>query len=180
MEIWKDVAGWEGLYRVSSFGRVKVLARTVAACNRWGPMLRNLPEKIKKTVPTKGNYYPRVGFQFEGRKGWADLHVLVCETFNGPKPAPGYHCAHNDGDPLNNRADNLRWATPKENAADTLRHGRLRRGEKSNLAKLSADQVRSIRARAEAGETIKALASDFGLTREGVSAIVKRINWRHI
>lgn len=180
MEIWKDVAGWEGLYQVSNHGRVKILARTCLTRNRWGPMIRHRPEKIRKASIAKGGHYPRIGFEREGRKGWADLHVLVCETFNGPKPGPGYHCAHNDGNPLNNRADNLRWATPRENAADTMRHGRFPQGEKSNLSKLTADQVRAIRSRAEAGETAKVLAAEFDLTREGVSAIIKRKNWRHI
>jgi hypothetical protein len=35
-------------------------------------------------------------------------------------------CRHLDGNPSNNRPDNLRWGTAKENAADMIRHGRLR------------------------------------------------------
>ena len=35
-EIWKDIVGYEGLYQVSNFGRVKSLKRTVKYKNRYG------------------------------------------------------------------------------------------------------------------------------------------------
>ena len=180
MENWKDVTGWEGLYQVSDLGRVKALPRTFVTRNKWGEMVKHIPERIKKLNLTSGNNYLAVTLTHKGRIGRGLVHRLVCEAFHGPAPSPHHHCAHADGDPLNNRADNLRWATPRENAEDTRQHGRMRLGENSNLAKLAPDQVRAIRARADAGEAIKSLAAEYGLTREGVSAIVKRKNWRHI
>jgi hypothetical protein len=43
------------------------------------------------------------------------VHRLVCEAFNGPPPSPGLDCEHIDENPRNNRPENLRWATRKEN-----------------------------------------------------------------
>jgi len=66
---------------------------------------------IKKTVtPSKGGYY-RVqiaskNFQF---------HNLMCTAFHGEKPSPSHVADHIDLDPTNNRPDNLRWLTHKEN-----------------------------------------------------------------
>lgn len=51
------------------------------------------------------------------------VHRMVLETFVGPCPE-GLEACHNDGNPLNNRLDNLRWDTKSANAQDTLQHGR--------------------------------------------------------
>ena len=179
MEIWKDVEGWEGLYQVSDQGRVKILARTVAARNRWGPMMRKTAEKIMKAGAC-GGPYRRVNLVESGRMEPVLVHRLVCHTFNGPCPADGMHCAHNDGNPLNNAASNLRWATAKENSEDTRRHGNLRAGEASNLSRLTADDVHAIRAAFENGETTADLAARYKMTKNGIRLIVNRTNWRHI
>ena len=49
-------------------------------------------------------------------------HQLIARAFLG-YPLPGQEVCHNDGNPLNNRVDNLRYGTPKDNAQDSLRHG---------------------------------------------------------
>ncbi len=51
------------------------------------------------------------------------VHRLVLEAFVGPCP-PGMQCRHLDGNPANNRLENLAWGTHAENAADKIRHGR--------------------------------------------------------
>lgn len=180
MEKWKDIPGWEGRYQVSDMGRVKVLARTFKAKNRWGEMIRHNPEKLLSLRVAKGAHYPSVGCNWGGRKERFLVHRLVCEVFNGPCPSPHHHCAHSDGNPLNNRADNLRWATPKENAEDTRKHGNMRLGERCNWSKLTAEQVLEIRRRAAGGDTFEALGREFGVSGVAISKIVKRENWRHI
>jgi hypothetical protein len=49
------------------------------------------------------------------------VHHLVLRAFVGPCPA-GMQTRHLDGNPANNRLDNLCWGTPKENAEDCARH----------------------------------------------------------
>lgn len=50
------------------------------------------------------------------------VHALVLEAFIGPRPS-GMVCCHNDGDPLNNSVDNLRWDTQASNILDIVKHG---------------------------------------------------------
>lgn len=57
------------------------------------------------------------------------IHTLVLEAFIGPRPDNMEAC-HWDGDPANNRLDNLRWDTHANNVADTVRHGRTTRKER--------------------------------------------------
>jgi hypothetical protein len=63
--------------------------------------------------------YPRVSIG--GRKYY--VHTMVCEGFNGPRPE-GQLVLHGDDDPLNPNADNLRFGTHAENAADVRRNRR--------------------------------------------------------
>jgi hypothetical protein len=76
-------------------------------------------------LPRHPGKYLRVNMQHrDGRRRTAHLHRLVCEAYHGPAPSPIHHAAHWDGDKENNSASNLRWATPQENEADKVRHGR--------------------------------------------------------
>jgi len=60
--------------------------------------------------------YPRVSV---GEKRY--VHHIVAEAWHGPRPE-GLLVLHHDDDPLNPRAENLRWGSPKENAADARRN----------------------------------------------------------
>ena len=66
--------------------------------------------------------YKLVGIR---RGSWIGIgvHRLVLLAFRGAPP-PGMECRHLDGDPGNNQLSNLVWGTRKQNAADTIRHGR--------------------------------------------------------
>lgn len=65
------------------------------------------------------------------------VHRLVCEAFHGPAPFEGAVVMHLDEDNQNNRADNLKWGTQKENlnAPGFLEYCRNRTGENSPTAK---------------------------------------------
>lgn len=66
--------------------------------------------------------YAKVAIFLNGERKMVSVHVLVLETFVGPKPE-GMESLHKNGDPLDNRASNLRWGTKKENWADRRAHG---------------------------------------------------------
>jgi hypothetical protein len=58
-------------------------------------------------------------------------------------------CCHYDGDPKNNRLENLRWDTRKANKADAIRLGEQPRNEAQWNCKLSVADVRAIRSSTE-------------------------------
>jgi hypothetical protein len=125
-EIWRPIPGRNG-YEVSDLGRVRSVDRVIPRRWRSG---RIVQAKLKgrllglHVAAGPGYLYARLGCKS------AYVHHLVLEAFVGPRPA-GRQAAHGDGDKLNNTLGNLRWATPKENCADKLRHGTALFGAKS-------------------------------------------------
>ena len=108
------------------------------------------------------------------------IHRMVCEAFHGPPPSPLHQVAHNNGDPHDNRAENLRRATVAENSADKEAHGTAVKGAAHYASKLSDDDVRAIRRRAVEGESQRLLARVFGVAPPTINNIVHRRKWRHV
>jgi hypothetical protein len=135
--------------------------------------------KVLKPCPDGAGYSKLVMCLPGNKRKTIRVHVLVCETFHGPRPF-GHAVAHADGDRSNNRADNLRWATYTENEADKRAHGTAARGERQGLSQLTADKVREIRTRAAAGETQRSLAHAFGVCKASIQTAISGKTWGHV
>jgi hypothetical protein len=109
------------------------------------------------------------------------LHAVVLLAFVGARPA-GMQCRHLDGNKLNNRLENLRWGTAKENASDSCRHGTLRTGSRQSQAKLTESSVLDIRRRAKTGGVgvQRQLSTEYGVSDTIISHVVSRKTWRHV
>lgn len=59
-----------------------------------------------------------------GRRVRRMVHQVVCYYYHGPRPSPQHEIRHLNGNRLDNRPENLRWGTRKDNADDRERHGR--------------------------------------------------------
>lgn len=121
-EVWKPISGYEGLYEVSSYGRVKSLER-VMPHKTLGQ--RRVRERILKAHNCGPGDKPYAGVWLHeggGRQRIFRVHRLVAETFI-PNSEGKREVNHVDGDKWNNRVDNLEWATPKENMAHAKRLG---------------------------------------------------------
>ncbi len=108
------------------------------------------------------------------------VHRLVLEAFVGPCPE-GMECRHLDGNPRNNRVENLRWGTHRENRQDMERHGTKLMGERCHSAKMNETCIRAIRhLHDQLGLTQNELAAAFGLTQNTVYKIVNGETWKHV
>lgn len=122
-EIWKDIPGYEGVYKASSYGRIK---RVGAYKNQFRKSWES--EKILKPG-VKPNGYLFVNLSKDGKQKVHHVHRLIAETFianTQNKPTVN----HKDGDKSNNNIENLEWATYKENnihSIQVLGNGRHRR-----------------------------------------------------
>ena len=101
-EEWRDIKGYEGLYQVSNFGRVKSLNYA-----------RQHYEK-EKALQTKPNGYVKVDLRHCGELSSRNVHRLVAEAFI-PNPEGKTDVNHINGNKLDNRVENLEWCTRAEN-----------------------------------------------------------------
>lgn len=183
MEIWKPLPKWEGLYEVSSLGRVRSLDREwVQPHSRTGrPVKVTKQGKILKQSKTSSRIeYMRVTLRRPKYHEVRSVHQLVLEAFAGPKPE-GMVCRHLNGDPTDNRAENLAWGSQQENVDDRASHGKTVRGTRHWQSRFSEDDVRSIRAEYEAGAGISELARKYGAPISTINNLLPGgKNWRHI
>lgn len=107
-EIWKPISGFEGLYEISTKGRVKSLARMVTT----GFGVRFKPEIMMKLQDSQG--YRNVQLKVNGRFKNYRIHRLVAETFL-PNPNNFTEVNHIDEDKSNSNLENLEWVSREQN-----------------------------------------------------------------
>lgn len=113
---------------------------------------------------------------WNGRYRHFRVSRLVLETFVGPPP-DGHNAAHNNGNPRDNRLENLRWDTQKGNIADKKRHGTHQIGERHGCHILKEPQVREIRRLRERGMIYREIAPMFGVSLPTIQAVCARRLW---
>jgi hypothetical protein len=185
-ERWKPIPGYS-MYEASTMGRI----RSWVLNNLHHPGVRALRPRLLSTALTPGNEYPQVCLTpDEGRSKSQKVHGLILLTFAGPCPDErGWTASHMDGNPANNRIDNLCWELMRLNVARQFGHGtdaRRRRktergpNEAHPLARLTADDVRAIRKARDGGQKLAALAEKYGVSEATISHIALRKTWRHV
>ena len=110
-EIWKDIKGYENLYQISNYGRIR--------------SMNNLHNKKVPTILTpvrKKNGYLSISLCKKGEKTVSkQIHRLVAEAFCEKKEGADY-INHIDCDKTNNYYKNLEYCTAKENADHAVAH----------------------------------------------------------
>jgi hypothetical protein len=119
IEVWKNIPGYEGQYQVSTLGNVRSLDRVITCEGKV---------KGKYTSLRKGKLL-RPGRSISGhlttalgRNNSRCVHELVLLAFVGPAPVK-HECRHLNGNPADNRLENLKWGTRSENIKDKTAHG---------------------------------------------------------
>lgn len=170
-EIWAQIKGFEGIYEVSTLGRIKSLNRPRRVRGNGISMQK---EKILKQWK-QGNYM-YCDLRKPGIKQKARMHVVVLETFVCPRPN-GMIACHNNGDPTDNRLCNLRWGTHEDNAKDKVLHGTHQYGESCSKSKLTEAQAVAI---LESNKTYAEIAKEYGVCKSTVTHIKTGRNWPHL
>src|SRR5690606_12503326 len=120
---------------------------------------------LKQIVDGRG--YRVVGLNCRQKK----VHILVLETFVGPRPAGG-EGLHSDDDKSNNALANLRWGTHADNYADRVRNGGGNHGSRNGNARLTPKIAMDIRAARASGETMRAIGSQTGVSLATVCRVL--------
>lgn len=114
-EVWRAVVGYEGVYEVSSLGRIKRIA----------PACHTRPGRIVNPGPYgNGKKYLRVSLSVNNKVKSLAVHKIVAEAFLGPRPA-GMTVNHIDLHPTNNTASNLEYVTMPANYWHARKKGKM-------------------------------------------------------
>ena len=120
MEQWKDIPGYEGIYQASTEGQIrstdgKITSNARYATRIWNQRILKQKYKSRKNSGVKD---ARVSLWKNGHEKTFLVSRLVAMTWcNGYRD--GLTVNHIDGDPMNNRAENLEWIS----LGDNIRHG---------------------------------------------------------
>jgi hypothetical protein len=123
----KDIKGYEGIYAITSLGRV------------WSHR--------RKIWLRQGNYsagYPNVTLSISGKERTYRVHQLVAKAFI-PNPDNKPQINHKNGDKKDCKASNLEWVTARENIQHSIdlglsKTGKLSYPEKELICHLHSDQ----------------------------------------
>lgn len=148
-ETWKPVSEYEGLYEVSSCGRVRSLPRNTT--------------RGKVLQPIERNEYVAVNLWKNGKSTLCSVHRLVAEAFV-PNPCMKPMVNHIDENKKNNAVENLEWCTHKENCRHGTATQRMREHMKNHPKKSKAVEQYS-----KCGVYIKTYQSIREAERQGVA-----------
>ena len=114
-EKFYDLKGYEGFYKINKLGQVKSLKRTII--RKDGIPQTNKEMILKPCLNGKDGdprRYFQVGLQKNGKKKTKQIHRLLAETFlMNPKNLPWVD--HKNQNTQDNRLENIRWTTPRDN-----------------------------------------------------------------
>lgn len=135
-EIWKDIIGYEGFYRISNWGRVKSLRRTVVKSD--GKTQLVIGKVLKPTRDKKG--YLHVCLSVGGVNVNRSVHRLVAMAFI-PNPYNYTQINHRDENPSNNKLENLEWCSAEYNLNYGNRNKKASISRSTKVAQFSLDGI---------------------------------------
>lgn len=108
---------------------------------------------------------------WNGRRRTREVAPLICEAFHGPRP-PGTEVSHINGVVTDNRAENLRWETHKQNLARKKQHGTHDSGFDNSRAVLTPHTKQELIRLRQQGQTMHQIANTLGVSRTTVSRVL--------
>ena len=136
-EQWKDLAGFEGLYKISDQGRV------------WSAVKNKF-----LSTPANKQGYPHFCVSKGDKQYTKRVHTEMAKAFIGPLET-GQHVRHLNGIKTDNRLENLAYGSAKENMDDMRREGY------EGINRLTLTQIEEIKDKASKGIAARVLIKEY-------------------
>lgn len=168
--MWKKISGYPN-YSVSENGEVRRDTRS--------PAYKVEGRVLKPRAGAKGHMYVNL-YDANSKALSQYVHRLVLQAFVGPAPEDKPCAGHVNGNPADNRLQNLRWVSYAENSQDSIAHGTNRRpgGVKHFRAKLDQAKIEWARGEVNGGRSIRSVARELGVSHATVSSAIAGRSYR--
>ena len=187
MEIWKNIKNYEGLYQVSSEGRVRRLDNYINTGIRHSEKRLHKGRILKQRL--KNNGYLTVDLSKDQQVKTISVHKLVAVAFLGEPKDGRNEVNHINCNKQDNRLENLEWVTHKENQAHAKTNDRF---NPPNRKQVRCPQLNmTFNSSYEAAEylvehffkgtkTVKNVACKIRSCINGYQTIAYGFNWEHL
>lgn len=115
-EIWKDIEGYKGYFKISNLGRVLALDREII---RSDGKINKFKSRILKNHVSKRGYYV-TDIRMNNIRKTLYIHRLIATNFIS-NPLNKKQVNHIDSNPLNNSINNLEWVNNLENSCHRVK-----------------------------------------------------------
>lgn len=172
MEEWRDIPGYENIYKVSELGRVMRVGQSSRGC-----MTKRGPHLLRPGIDTDGYRQFKLHSAPKPPKQ-VKVHQIVMAVFIGPPPT-GLQINHKDRNKNNNSIANLEYVTLQRNIEHAIETGGRDspRGECHGMRKITEAQAMYIK---HSMQPQKELAGKFGIHIGQVSRIQSGKRWSYI
>ena len=123
--------------------------------------------------------YEVVSFSTNNKTKTYYKHRLVLHAFVGECPF-GCEALHINGNKLDNRPENLRWGTRKENVADAIKHGTATIGSKNGAAKLTDEMIKTIRQSRLINDSVDKLSNQFQVSVTTIRRVLNGLTYKGV
>jgi hypothetical protein len=175
-EDWVDIKGYEGIYMVSTRGRIKSVDRQSQRTRG----LANIKGRVLRPNIYKNGYLWVLLTKDKNPLQFFVHRIVATHLVENSKNLPFVN--HIDGDKANNDTLNLEWCTPKQNVHHALNTGLCENifGDNCHLSSLSSEQVLLIRSEYTKGDNIEKIAKQYNVHGHTIRRVIERKTWRHI
>lgn len=171
---WREIPGCPG-YRAGSNGEIQ--------SSLWpGKRLSQRAERPWKSIVARRNDkngYMYVTMRVNCKHYTATVHSLILRAFIGERPN-GMDACHTNGCRTDNRIQNLRWDTRKNNNLEKSSHGTQVHGEQHPVSKLTDEIVMQMRQMRVAGMSFQKIANRVGVNLNTAWNAVTGRTWKHL
>lgn len=178
-EIWKDIDGYDGVYKISSIGRIVRADRIRTRITKLGKTsyIKEPSKIMKKCLDVDGYSVTRI--TKDGQRKFFKVHRLVAMAFI-PNPENKSEVNRINFIKDDNRVENLEWVTPKENVNHMVSNGRnnVSHGESHYASKFKESDIIEIREMYANGVVQRRLSEKYNCCPRTICSIVHGETWK--